>query len=404
MRQHWPILVGCHLALAGAVSPVFAAVYGLFIGPMSGDLGWSRSQLAFGMSLFISASTIATPFAGHFLDRFGAGAASLIAMVALPLAIVFLAMAPPGWPAFLAACVLIGLVGSLTLPVTYVSILPQWFDGRLGLAMALTVSGLGTGAIVSAMLASRVIVELGWQGAWIAMAIWSGLLTFMGRSLIPWRSVVKREPRQSQSMDENAAGLESVKFATDPRFWFITLAFMLGLLVTLAVQTNVPAALIDRGLSPAFAGTVIAATGLASCLARLLGGALLDWFPVRFVGFATFGLQAAGCLLLAFSPHPLAVIAGAALVAFAYGVEADMIPYVIRRRYGVARLGRIYGVMYGTVQVGAIFGPTAVAVAADSLGAYTLPFLALAACSFTASFAILLAATQSSRPDHEEHV
>jgi MFS family permease len=391
LGRRWPVLLGCHLALAGAVSPVFAGIFSLFIGPMSTDLHWSRSQLALGMSVFIFASTLATPVAGHILDRFGARAASLISALVLPLAITFVAMSPPSYPTFLGACALVGVAGALTLPMTYVSILPQWFDKRLGLSMALVVSGLGTGGVASALLAGRALSEFGWQGAWLAIAAWSAFLTLTGRSLIPWRSVSRRAAAKQAEAVPGSQDLDSVKFSTDPRFWFITFAFTIGLLVTLAMQTNVASALTDRGLSVAFAASTIAMTGVASGIARLIGGALLDLFPVRVVGGVTFASQAIGCLLLALAPSPLAAMAGAAMVSFAYGVEADMIPYVIRRRYGVLRFGRIYGIMFGFVQLGAIVGPAAVALAFDTFGDYSGAFITLAGCSMVASVTILLA-------------
>jgi hypothetical protein len=66
--------------------------------------------------------------------------------------------------------VVLGIAGSGPAPVPYSKVGSSWFDKRRGLALGLTMFGLGSGAIVIPFVAQRLIVTLGWRGAYATIA------------------------------------------------------------------------------------------------------------------------------------------------------------------------------------------------------------------------------------------
>lgn len=377
------VLAACHLGLSATVSPAFIGVYGLFLKPVAEKSGWARADVAAGLSIVTCISIVAVATVGLAVDRWGPRIVTLFAALGLPAAIALVAVGPPSWPLFAVGCAFVGLVSGAASPGPYLSVLSRWFDRRLGLAIAIGVSGLGSGIIINSILLTHLIPLMGWRQSWLVFALYVAILGLAARVLVPWNNLGDRAERPVHGGDD-AEVASSISHWRDPRFWTMTAAFTLVLLVTTGVNVNIPAALADRGQT-GLTATVVSTVGVASFLARLTGGALLDVISTRRLGAFIFTLQGLGCVMLYWGDSPVTTIAAAFMISFAFGVEADIMPYVVRMRYGVARFGRAYGLMFGGVQVGAVVGPLMVAWGFDRLGSYDRMFLVLAGCSLAAA-------------------
>jgi MFS family permease len=393
------VLLACHLGLSAAISPAFFGVFGLFLKPIGDDLGWSRGEVAVGLSIVSIIAIGSSAISGLFVDRWGSRLVTLLAGIGLPCGIVWMALSLPSWPAFVCSAIFIGLIAGPASPGAYLSVISRWFDRRLGLAIAISVSGLGVGQVLNTLVLNQLIGPLGWRHSWLALAIMVAVFGLTAHALVPWRSLSQIAPPRGPSMrhgleDSQGEAAQQQLFWRQPSFWALSLAFMLVLLVTAAVQVNVAAALADRQqlyLVP----VVMTTLGVASFIARLVGGALLDIFPVRWVGVPVFMLQCIGCILLFTTTSPVAMVAAVFMISFAFGVESDILPFIARRRYGIAQFGKAYGIMFGSVQLGPVIGPLTVAWAYDKFGNYDLAFTALAVCSAVATVLFVLALGRS---------
>jgi len=380
-------LLGCHLGLAATISPIFIGIFGLFLKPMAADLGWPRAALAAGVSVVGIGAAGMTAVSGHYVDRLGPRAVVTAGAILLPLALFLLPFSVVSWPIYIAAAALLGLAGGLAAPTGILAVASTALERRVGLSLAIAVSGIGLGQVVNSILASHLIALGGWRAGWMGVAVWAGVLGVASNLIIPWRRLAGVEPRaRGDAPAEARRGLmKSVQF------WVLTCAFLLILLVTTSVATNLTAALSDRGLSAAAAARAIPIMAWASISGRLLSGGLLDIMSARVVGVGTFLLQGAGCFILSTASDPYAAYAAAFLVSFAFGVEADLLPFVLRRRFGIQAFGSAYGLMFGCAQIGAIIGPPLTALAFDRLGTYSTAFVALGVCSCAASLLFGLA-------------
>ena len=69
-----------------------------------------------------------------------------------------------------AICFLVGMVSAGTTVVGYMSVLPKWFDSRLGLALGLAGIGAGAGVGLAPFIATNLVGQFGWRGAYAGLA------------------------------------------------------------------------------------------------------------------------------------------------------------------------------------------------------------------------------------------
>ena len=76
---------------------------------------------------------------------------------------------------------------------------------------------------------------------------------------------------------------------------------------------------------------------------RLLTGVLLDRFFGSRVAAIFFGIAAVGVAVLSQAHEAATRFLGAALVGLGMGAEADVMPYLISRYFGLVSFSEIYG-------------------------------------------------------------
>ena len=83
MQSPWWIVVGSILGLMVGNGPVMQFTFGVFLKPISQDLGWDRGTISLALNAGLIVTGVATPFVGRLMDRYG------IKLIALPAIICF---------------------------------------------------------------------------------------------------------------------------------------------------------------------------------------------------------------------------------------------------------------------------------------------------------------------------
>lgn len=390
-RAAWTVAAGAAVGLVVAFGPAFIASFGLYVKPIATEFGWSRTQVSAIYSLVSIIGAIGTPFLGFVLDRRGSRPVILLASVALPAALLSLPLLPASYPAFLAAGVLLGLVSIISSPAPYVSLLPQWFSARLGLAVAIGMFGSGLGQFGLALLHGQLLAAYPWRTAWTMVA---GLVAVIGvaSAFVAARDRPEILAARRAGRSHDIAGVPLAAALRTATFWTAALSFFLVQLVTAAMLTHLAPLLSDRGWDVAAAAGLVGLIGLFSLVGRAVSGALLDRYGFGPLGLLIFPLQGLGCLILASDAGGAAPYVAAACIGLGYGVEADMLPWMLRRTFGLRCFGRLYGVAFGVVQLGSVLGPLVMGLSFDRLASYTIGLVLLALLSLVATMLIAIAA------------
>ena len=379
--RRWLIVLGCFLGLMMCYSPVYQISFGVYLRLMADDLGWSRGSLSLGPAIASLASAATSPLFGWWVDRSGARRIALFGCITMPLAIALLGFMPRSYAAYLLVSTLIGAFGAATFPSIYLYLAPQYFDRNLGLAIALSVVGLGVGQVVMPQLNRALIAMGGWRGGWIALG---GLLLFLGVAnvllLVRDRVLPGVDGGGSRTQLADMTGYDFRTITRMPSFWLLSLAFLLISMVTTGVAIHLPAILVDRGLSASQGVAALSMVGIGSIIARLTSGAMLDRYSVVLPAMLFLGGQAFGCLLIASNASMPLTILGAMLVGAGLGAESDLMPFILRRSYGMRAFGRTFGLSFTMLSLGTVIGPGATGLVFDQSGSYT-PMLAIFAVS-----------------------
>jgi len=332
--------------------------FGIFLTALTKQFGWSRGDVS--MAFTVTALTVAvcSPVLGRLLDRHGARKVILPCMAVFGVAFGSLALLTNHLWHLYAVFVVLGIVGNGTTQLGYSRVITAWFDERRGFALALVMAGVGTGAIVFPSLAEWLITNLGWR---MAYALLGGLILLFG---IPMTAAFVRDPVRPAASGEapgkergRQAGSSVAEGVRTYAFLGIVAAIVLISLSTNGVIGHLAPLILDRGFSGQQAALAASLLGAATLLSRLGTGYLLDLFFAPRVAATMFFLSALGIWMVTTSHQLWLSYAGATLIGMGLGAEADVVPYLLSRYFGLRAFSELYGYTWSAYAVAAALGP-----------------------------------------------
>jgi len=388
--SRWWIVFGATLSMLVAQGPVILYTLGLFIKPLNQEFGWDRASIsaAGGVAAIFSAITI--PFVGSLIDRWGVRTVLLPIVVLCASSVALIALTPKSVVVFMLLFAITGVLGSGQGPLGYAKCVSAWFDDRRGLALGVTMSGIGLGAALVPQYTQFLIGNFGWRSAYFGL----GLLTLM--IAFPAVLLFIREPIKAKTA---TGGVHAQSAASDRlpdlevrealggrRFWLIACALLLVSTVTQGLVVHTVPLLTDKGYSPEAAATLMIVVGLSTMAGRLFSGYLVDRIFAPFVAAFFFLLPCLGIYLLDSTISP---IVGIISLGLASGTEIDMIGFLTSRYFGMKRFGQLYGYLFASFVVGSAVGPLMMGLAFERLQSYEPALWTFSAFMFLASGAIL---------------
>ena len=171
--------------------------------------------------------------------------------------------------------------------------------------------------------------------------------------------------------------------------WSAAAGFALGLNVQIGFVTH-HVALAAPMLGVAGAGLLVSATGVTALVGRLVLARIVDRMDVRRMAAFAMLAQAIGLVAVAAMPTVPVLVAASLVYGYCIGHVTTLAPIVVRREFGAAAFGRIYGSAAVAIQLTSAFGPALLGALRDGFGGYG-PGLAVAAVLTVAGAAALLA-------------
>ena len=381
--RRWVALLGCFIGMGVATPAILLVPMGLFLKPMTTEFGWSRTGFSALLSIAALVNAIILPVAGYLVDRFKAP--RVIAVGTLlgcgSYAALSQARSYGGFVAIMAVSVAMGNLASYP---AFMGLARRWFDKRLGLALALTSTGLAVGTGVSSRVIAGTIQSHGWRAAFATVGIGAlviGLLNLLAFVRDNDGQLPQAERRGGPAIrDDEGETLGSALRSRD--FWLYAVGFSIIVFSFVGCTVQLPALLSDRGASAATVASVVALVAAGSLIARLATGLMLDRFSVLGVAGVSFLGQVLAFLLL-LDGLRWVLLAGF-LLGLIQGAEIDLLGFVVARRFGRSSYARILGACFSVTLIGAVLGPLAMASIFDRTGSYAwglrlLPLLTLLA-------------------------
>jgi MFS family permease len=389
--NRWWTVFGATLSMLVAQGPVILYTLGLFIKPLNQDFGWDRASISAAGGLAAISSAIAIPFVGWLIDRWGIRPVLLPIIVLSASSIALIALTPNSVGVFMLLFAITGLLGSGQGPLGYAKCVSARFDDRRGLALGITMSGIGLGAALVPQYAQWLISNFGWRTAYVGLGLVTLMVAFPAVFLFidePGKQKATTGiPRVPLSASENRLpDLEVREALGGRRFWLIACALTLVSTVTQGMVVHTVPLLTDKGYSPETAATLMIAVGLSTMAGRLLSGYLVDKIFAPFVAASFFLLPCLGIYLL---DSALSPVAGIISLGLASGTEIDMIGFLTSRYFGMKRFGQLYGYLFASFVVGSAIGPYLMGLAFERMHSYEPALWSFGAFMLLASALIL---------------
>jgi MFS family permease len=296
-------------------------------------------------------------------------------------------LTPHLWQLYTVFLVL-GAVGNGTTQFGYSRVIAAWFDTRRGFALAMVMAGVGTGAFVFPSLAERLIEEVGWRTAYFVLG---GIVFVFGIPLTVW---FVREPErdvagnlEERSVDKNSPDQVVMPFdhGVDARKAMLSYPFLaiLTVIVLVSLSTNgvighLQPLLTDRGFTPKQAAFATSLLGAATLASRLGTGYLLDVLFAPLVAATMFAFCAAGMWLVMGAQHFWVACLAAIAIGAGLGAEADVVPYLLSRYFGLRTFSELYGYTWSAYAVAGAMGPLVMGRVFDQLHSYRTVLLVFA--------------------------
>jgi MFS family permease len=392
------VIVGA-LALTETVSwGILYYAFSVFLVPMTRELGWSSATLTGAYSLALLLSGLAAPFVGRWLDRHGPRAL----MTAGSIFGVLLVLAWSRVDSLLGYYLIwagIGLVLSATLYESAFATVTTWFERDRGRALLAVTVAAGFASTIFLPLSGWLVDALGWRDALVALAVILALLTIPPHALL-----LRRRPEDLGLRPDGARLVDAVsdpkatvtahgvtlhEALRDPAFRWLTLAFFLETVATVAVGVHLISYLTERGDGARFAaaatGLIGAAQVAARVLATLFGNRLSQVTLTAFV----FALQAVAVAVLINWESRAGVLTAVLLLGAGRGVVTLMRAGLTAEFYGRAHYGAINGMLAFFLTGARALAPVGAGAVYALAGGYEPVLWGMAAFSLLAAIAML---------------
>jgi len=128
------------------------------------------------------------------MDRWGVRAVLLPIVVLCASSVALIALTPKSVVVFMLFFAITGVLGSGQGPLGYAKCVSAWFDDRRGLALGITMSGIGLGAALVPQYTQSLIGNLGWRVAYLGLGLLTLVVAFPAVFLFICEPIRQRPP------------------------------------------------------------------------------------------------------------------------------------------------------------------------------------------------------------------
>ena len=368
---------------------------GVFLRPMTDELGWSSAEYALGGSAAFVFGGAAGFVIGPLVDRHGPRPLMLVGMVSYAGALFLMSRQQELWQFILLSMLTggagVSLVGPLVVNVT----LSKWFVRRRGWAIALGSIGISLSGLITPVTMTQVVDSIGWRDGYVVLAVTMVVL------LLPVALVMRRSPEDYGMLpdgddptdaDHEENTRAAVRDAADSYtrtealrtsgLWLLTLGFGLNLTAMSAILVHGIPFMTDAGFTRTEASLALAINGLGNLLSKFVWGWSLQRFEARHLSTGAFLSSAAGVglMLVATATESLPVLfIGFFAWGFGFGGTLPLGEFLWGEYFGRRHLGAVRSVGVPFTIIFGSAGPILVGLYFDTAGAYDGAFVALAA-------------------------
>jgi OFA family oxalate/formate antiporter-like MFS transporter len=383
------------IAAAGTLMQIaLGAVYAwsVFRIPLTRTYHWTVPEVTRAFELAILVVGFAAFLGGMWMKRSGPRPVALVAAVLYGLGTVLAGLSHSLPMLYLTY----GVIGGAGLGLAYivpVATLIRWFPDKRGLITGIAVAGFGTGALVTAPIAERLIATVGVSSTFVILGIGYFVIVMLA-------AVAMKNPPEGYAppgfQPSGARGSAAQDFTLRQALgvwqWY-------GLWLTLFLNTMAGISIISQAspmaqeishVSATTAAELVGIISIANGSGRFLWAWLSDTIGRKAVFLTMFLIQAVAFALLSQASGFVPLTALSFVVLLCYGGGFGTMPAFAADYFGAKDVGSIYGLMLTAWGVAGVVGPTFIAQVRQATGEYQGALRIMALATLLSAIAPLL--------------
>lgn len=370
--QQTAILLGASVMLSLAMG--MRQSLGLFVIPVTRDLGFSVSDFTFALALQNIIWGVTQPLVGAYADRYGSRPVMMGGAVMYLAGMAVMAFASGRLSFTLGAGVLIGVAMSCSasnLGMTACARAVSPASRSLVLGITSAVGSVGT--FFAAPLAQTLIANHGWQVAFIAFIV-------LAAAMLPaafFTGVVDKvhPPTSRSAIDVNAPTLRAVLHDAVRHRGYVTMsaAFFVCGLQLVFLTTHLPTYLALCGQDPMLSAKALATIGMFNVFGCYIIGWLGGRYPKHILLGLVYVLRSIALTVYFMAPAtPTTTLLFAAVMGLLWLGVAPLVQGLVAQMFGLRYMATLTGLAFFNHQIGSFLGAWGGGLILDAFGSYDL--------------------------------
>ena len=371
----------------------------VFIDSYINEYGWSRSVVSGMYSVGTFCAGMLMGFVGRLFDRVGHRKMTAVIALVFGVACVWMSLVSTV-PMLLIGFFLVRLLGQGSMSLSSVTLPPQWFIKRRGVAIGVVSIGGGLSLAILPPLNTWIIQNYGWRMSWWT---WAVLLWVV---MAPLSYLLIRDTPEEVGLlpdNEEAPEITEVENTIVEDSWTLREAMRTRAFWCIIYTTVVPSAIItglvfhqisilaQAGLDPGTAALISSLMSVVRLPVALLAGPVADRVQMRYLVAFSQALLLGSMVALYMADSVTLVMVYGVLVGVLMALQGIVGGVIWPDYFGRRHLSTIRGVTMMAGVIGSALGPLPYGVAYDLFGGYSEALLASIAFPVVGVIAGLLA-------------
>lgn len=369
---------------------------GVFIVPVEQEMGWSRGEIAFAVSIGLLLLGASGPASGWLISRFGLKKIMVVGLLLTAISTLALYQVTQLWQLVLLWGVFSGIGTGIIGSVMGPTVANRWFIERRGLVVGIFGASTSAGLLIFTKTLLGLEESMGWRSSSVVLAVIAALC------LIPVLLLMRDNPADVGALPYGAKSQPaSGPAVTDgsvmrsalraPEFWLLAITFFVcGATSNGLIGTHFIAHATDHGISKSVSGNTMALMGMMNFIGTLVSGWLTDRYDPRKLLCCYYGFRGLSLLLLPYVHSTFGLSVFAVMFGLDYIATVPPTTTLVADNFGRKNVALIYGWVFCAHQIGAALAGWLGGMARDTLGDYALAFIVAGVIAVVAAMLALL--------------
>ena len=358
------VTAGCLIVL---ITFGVRAGFGVFLAPLSADLGWGREVFAFAIAIQNLVWGAAQPVAGGIADRYGSGRVLAAGGALYAAGVYLMSVSTTPFEMQMSAGVLIGLgLAGASFAVVLAAIGRAVSPERRSLALGIGTAAGSLGQFLLVPVGQALLAEYGWAMALV-------LLSVLSLAVVPLAGALTGRSKARLGEVEQALGAALREAGGHSSYMYLTAGFFVCGFQVVFIAIHLPAYITDIGLPAELGGYALALVGLFNVIGSFAAGFLGGRFSKKYLLTGIYLARSAviAAFVLA-PPSATGVLLFSAAMGLLWLSTVPLTSGLVAQFFGVRYMATLFGIVFFSHQVGSFLGVWLGGYLFDSTGSYDI--------------------------------